>query len=283
MLNKFFTQHNNIYVSIGEEGIVVAYFIGNKLTKKTFVRSTNEQDSIELRKILLTDPDAYIHIFIDVQDQTYVQRTLPAISTFSISKLAYKRLEKETPKTHLKSCLQIGRTDVGRNDWIYVFISTAFESPISTWIQFFERYQNIIYGIHFLPVELSCVVKHLKKTYNSSNHKVSIKNYLKFFTFGNKNKDHGNISIWEVLLTLNKSGGFRQVVFQDGKVIFTRLLNSIIDPNPDVIAGSIEQEITNSLEYLRRLSLKEKDEVYINMIVSSDIKKNIRRSKFNAK
>jgi len=284
MIEKYFKPENNLYATIGEEGLVVLYYIKNRLAKKLFIRTTNEQDTVELRRILLNDPDAYVHIFLDILDQSYIQRTLPAISAFSIQRLATKRLEKEIPKTHLKSCLQVGKSDIGRKDWIYVFISTALEPPISTWINFFLRYQNIIHGIHFLPVELCHLIKLLKK----ANVQISIKpNSVKLPLLDRLKerliaKPKENITKWEVLLTLNKSGGFRQAVFQDGKVIFTRLLNSIIDPNPDVIAGSIEQEITNSLEYLRRLSLKDKDEVYIYMIVSQDIKKNIRKNKFNA-
>ncbi|AIF80689.1 hypothetical protein I862_00620 [endosymbiont of Acanthamoeba sp. UWC8] len=280
MLERIFKKHNNIHVSIGEEGIAVAYFIGNQIARKLFIRSTSDADTIELRKILLGDEEASLHLYIDVLDQTYIQRTLPAISVFNINKLAEQRLEKETIKTHLKSFLQVGRTEVGRNDWIYMFISTAFEPPISTWVKFFEEYRNIIQGIHFLPVELSTVVKKLRKNQvNSTNKLLKFKKLFSLF----KNKENSGISTWEVLLTLNKSGGFRQVVFQNGRVIFTRLLNSLIDPNPVVIAGAIEQEIINSIEYLRRLSTKEKVEIYINILISNEIKKNIRRNKFNAK
>ncbi len=281
MLNKIYNKQNNIHVSIGEEGIAVVYFIADKAARKLFIRTTSDEDTIELRKILLSDNEALIHIYIDVLDQTYIQRTLPAISVFNINKLAEQRLEKETIKTHLKSYLQIGRTGVGRNDWVYMFISTAFEPPISTWIKFFEEYQNIIHGIHFLPIELSVLVKNLKNNRETSNNLLKVKNLIPKIKI--KKGESGSVSTWEVLLVLNKSGGFRQAVFQNGKVIFTRLLNNLIDPNPDVIAGSIEQEIINSIEYLRRLSSKEKVEVNINIIVSSEIKRNIRRNKFNAK
>lgn len=283
MLSQYFNRDNKLHLTIGEEGVVVLYYVKDRLSKKLFIRTTSDQDTVELRKILLSDNDAKIHIYVDILDQSYMQKTLPAISVFSIDSLAQKRLEKETPKTHLKNCLRVGRLSSGRKDWIYVFISTAFEPPISNWVAFLSKYQNIIVGIHFLPIEMACIVDALKDVISAKNVS-SIKPKLPFIDKVKAlvSKDQiDDIPVWEVLLTLNKSGGFRQAVYQNGKVIFTRLLNSISDPNPDVIAGNIEQEIANSLEYLRRLSLREKDEIKIYMVISGDIKKHIRKEKFN--
>jgi cell division protein FtsL len=97
-----------------------------------------------------------------------------------------------------------------------------------------------------------------------------------------KPSQSADLGRWEVYLSQNKTGGFRQVAYQDGKIIFSRLLNNINDPSPDVVAGNIEQEVANSIEYMSRLSLGSDQEIDVYLILSSDILKYLRKEKIKA-
>jgi len=52
-------------------------------------------------------------------------------------------------------------------------------------------------------------------------------------------------------------GGFRQVVFRDGKIIFTRISQAASAQSPDAIGVNISQEIVNTLEYIRRIGFSD--------------------------
>jgi cell division protein FtsL len=275
---------NTFQVSVGEEGAVVVYTQDGYAKAKMFVRSTEEVDTEKLRELLAKDKDARIHIYLDTLDQTYVQRTLPAVGAMSVQKLAFGRLEKEIPKGHIKTCVQIGRSPTGRHDWIYSFISTSYEAPVSTWVEFFLPFRNVISGIYFLPIEVYSIVARLKSIALKENQFQQKKKTSLIDTIMSsiKPSQSADLGRWEVYLSQNKTGGFRQVAYQDGKIIFSRLLNNINDPSPDVVAGNIEQEVANSIEYMSRLSLGSDQEIDVYLILSSDILKYLRKEKIKA-
>jgi cell division protein FtsL len=285
MAKKLFQRKKNTFqVSIGEEGAVVVYTQSGYAQAKIFVKSTEQADTEKLRELLSHDRDAMIYIYIDTLDQSYVQRSLPAVSAMGVNKVAQKRLEKEIPKGHLKACVQIGRAPSGRKDWIYTFISSGIEPPISTWIEFFLPFHNVIAGIYFLPIEIYSVVTKLKALAQKENQfqqKDKRSGLGKFLSFLQPTAST-NSGRWEVYLSQNKTGGFRQAAFQDGKIIFSRLLNNINDPSPDVVAGNIEQEVANSIEYMTRLSLGAEQEVDVYLILSSEILRYLRKEKIKA-
>jgi hypothetical protein len=77
-------------------------------------------------------------------------------------------------------------------------------------------------------------------------------------------------------------GGFRQVVLKDGKLAFTRLAPSLDDAVPAVVAGNIEQEILNSIEYIRRLGYEENATLEILVIAAQEVKESLDLKRFAA-
>ena len=94
------------------------------------------------------------------------------------------------------------------------------------------------------------------------------------------NNDRSINKKWEIILSHNKSGGYRQAAFQDGNIIFSRMIENFHTQDADVIAGNIEQEIENTMEYLSRLGLEEKDSIDLYIILCSEVSAHIRSTKF---
>jgi len=278
---------NSFHIAIGEEGIVVAYCNDGVSKAKLFVRSVDDNDTVKLKQLLLADTSAPIYLYMDTLDQTYVQRTIPTAGTIGISSLARKRLEKEIPKNHLKACIQLERLPTGRRDFVYTFMSTPIEAPLTTWLDFFLPYLNIIQGIYLLPVEIHSIIQKLRAGDEiakiAKSQKPELKDQLsKLVPVLAGASKQTKAARWELFLSHHKTGGFRQVAFHDGKIIFSRLLNNINHPDPDVVAGNIEQEISNSIEYLVRLSISGEESVDMYLILSEDIQKYIRIEKLKA-
>lgn len=286
-------QNNSFHISIGEEGIVVAYCCDGANKARLFVRSPEAIDTEKLKQLMSKDKDAPIFLYLDTLDQSYVQRTIPTVGTgLGVASLAKNRMEKEVPKNHLKSCIQLVRLPSGRKDYIYTFISAPVEAPLTGWLEFFLPYLNVIQGIYLLPVELYSIIQKLKNIQEANNalslqhnakHKLSFKHrFLSLFHFLKRKNPTEKNARWELFLSQNKTGGFRQVAFYDGKVVFSRLLNNISHPDDDVVAGNIEQEIANSVEYLVRLSLSSDDTIDMYLVLASEIQKYIRIEKLKA-
>lgn len=271
----------NFQISVGEDGAVVIYTKDGVVQNRLFVRTTEKQDTQKLMQLLNADPYANISIYLDTLDQSFVQKTLPGVNSLSVNKIAQNRLEKEIPKNYVKTYEQVMRHTTGRRDWVYTFIAASYDAPLSNWIEFLLPYKNIIEGIYFFPVELAGVLPRLRDKHLHANHNSSFIGSVKSLLSPAPAEKPKMIG-WEILICQNKTGGFRQVAFLNGKIIFSRLLNNISDPDEDVMAGNIEQEIANSTEYLTRLALGMEDHISVYLILSQEILKFIRTDKIKA-
>lgn len=87
-----------------------------------------------------------------------------------------------------------------------------------------------------------------------------------------KDAEKNNAVQWKVLVCNNKVSGFRQVVMRNEQIMFTRQMQPIENAPPELIAGSVEQELQNTLEYLRRMSYNPKDGMEVYIVVGRAIK-----------
>lgn len=244
-----------IVIIIGDNGTIVSLLDGKKLLQRLFVASTETEDSHSFSTFLSKYNEVPIYILLDTIDQTYTQQSLPGVSSMSIGKLVKKRLERDFAESDLKGAIQIKRQDGGRRDWLYMFVSTPQSESLLSWIELITKMNSRIMGIFLLPLEMERFVKNLNK-----------------IIF----KDDKEKSSWQFLVTHNKSGGFRQIITHNGSVVFTRLIRQGKDTLPDILAGNIEQEIFNTIDYIRRLSFDDHEEIDVIAIVSKEIKKGLK-------
>ncbi|RZI45425.1 hypothetical protein EDM53_05285 [Rickettsiales endosymbiont of Peranema trichophorum] len=275
MLGKFVKQHTCLYISIGHSGAVVLYFVGDVFAKKLFVRSVNDSDAFELKKILQNDQDAVIHLFLDTQEQSYVQHSLPELGMFGGHTVAWKFLNKEINAPFcIKSLVCLGKAHVEATESLYTFITVSLQSPVSTWLNFFSSYYNLIEGIYCVPVELAVLPQAVREVVQDKQPQNSKYKFWKNSTVSTKKT--------EITITLTKCGGIRSTVFFGGKVLSSRLLPSI-EQNADIVAGDVEQEIVNCLDLIHKFMPNIQDEVNVCVVISSDIKKSIRLARFSDK
>lgn len=239
-------------INIAEEGAVLSYARGDKLELRLSFGNTDE-DRESLRDVLDSDPDSPVYLLIDVTDQTYQPQTFPAVSSFSIEKLVEKRLERDFPEDALKGGQFLSKSKTGRQEWIYMLVCCPRTEMINTWLDFVLPLPNPLAGILLLPLEIGTVVNQLDNSFMKPEARK--RDRVQIFVSPNK-----------------AAGGFRQVAFKNGKIVFTRLINFSEEKYADVVAGNIEQDLLSSIEYLKRSTLKEGDLLNIYIIVSPDVK-----------
>ena len=86
---------------------------------------------------------------------------------------------------------------------------------------------------------------------------------------------------WQILFVHTKVGGFRQVVLNNGKLVFTRLSQVTDETNHLFVAGSVEQELQNTLDYLRRFDLESNRVVNAYVVVGPEVKEQVDLNRFN--
>lgn len=275
-LNKkllpFDIDRSSFVLSVGDEGAILCYVKNGVLTQRLFSTLTSAPDKQAFQKLLLGDPHAPVHILLDVIDQSCSQQSLPAVSSLTINKLVKKRLDRDFTATDLRGAIPQGREKNGRHDWRFLFVSTPTASPLTDWIEFLMGFPNRISGISLLPVEaLSFVKTLLKKEAESEAPATAKKARLSKIFPSKKAIPTANKANWHFITFHNKISGFRQVVFKDNQLVFTRLVQSPQDASAPLVAGALEQETINTLEYLRRLSFNDDDSIDIYIIAAQEI------------
>ncbi len=242
-------------INVGDEGAVVVYWDGKAIAGRYFYASPSND---EFKKVIMSDPQASVYLLADTVDQTFNQQVLPPVSSLTIGDMVRRRLKKEFGEKDISTARQISRNKTGRKDWNYTFISIRNEGPFAEWLDAFKDLPNRLASIHSLPIETESFVKSLRGSMKSGN---------------------GTKSRWELLVTHNKVGGFRQTVFKDGKLVFTRIAQPVGGNAPAVIAGNIEQETINTMEFIRRFEFNPQETLDIYIITSAEVKKELETAK----
>ncbi len=234
----------------------MVYLKGKKVIRRLFAASPEPSNTRALMEALSNDPTAPVSLLIDMMDQSFVRQTLPPVTQFSVGKLIKRRLDRDFAADDIKGAIILGREKGGRKDWNYMMVSLASTPLLSKWIEIIAERPNQFGGIFLLPIEAEIYTKSLVDSQGIKSN-----------------------SEWQLLVSHNKVSGFRQVVMQKGRIVFTRMAQPIGDSLPDVIAGNIEQEIVNTSEYLKRLGFMDNAGLDIYIIVAEDIKASIDSAK----
>lgn len=243
---------------IGDEGAILVFMQGHKVVRRLFAPSPQPSHSEAIVEIMQSNPSVPLTILMDVIDQQYVPQTFPPVSSLSVGGLVKRRLDRDFQPEDLKGSLQIGRDKTGRKEWKYLLVSLAKTPLVAEWLDLMLDLPNQTKGIYLVPIEAVNYVAMLTKKLSAEKPRA-----------------------WQLLISHNKVSGFRQVVTHNGKLIFTRVSQAIDDAIPAVIAGNIEQEIINTIEYLKRLEFRDSADLEATVIVSQDVIDSIDIKRFN--
>lgn len=242
---------------VGDEGGILVYMTGKKVVRRLFAPSPQGEHTEAMVELMRAHPRVPVWVLADVLDQQYVRQSFPPVSSMSVGGLVRRRLDRDFHAEDLKGSLPLGRDKTGRKEWHYLLIALVKTPLISGWIDLIVELPNEFKGIHLVPLEAVVYFAMLSKAV------------------------HGQKALpWQLLVSHNKVSGFRQVVMRQGKIVFTRVTQALDDAIPAVIAGNIEQEVINTIEYLRRLDFQDNGTLEALVIVSQDVSESLDLARF---
>ncbi len=233
---------------IGDEGGILIFMHGAKVVRRLFAPSAGKDHAEAIVEIMRANPNVPVSILADVLDQQYIPQTFPPVSPLSIAGLVKRRLERDFQPEDLKGALQIGRDKTGRKEWKYLLVALSKTPLLHEWLDLLLELPNQMKGIYLTPVEATHYVGLLNKRMSDEKPRA-----------------------WQLLISHHKVSGFRQVVMRDGKLVFTRVSQAIDDGIAAVLAGSIEQEIINTIEYLKRLDFEDNANLDTTIITAREV------------
>jgi hypothetical protein len=260
--SKLYKSHKNsrFVLFLGDEGAILVHLKGREVISRQFVPDASQQNLDELLLTLKKDPKAPVLMVIDSMDQSYVQQTLPPVSSLSVGKLIKRRLDRDFAANDIKGALILGRENTQRKDWSFMMIAQERSPQLDIWLDFVRELPHRFLGIRLVAVEVEKITKVIHRARHPSTAKVPE---------------------WTFFLSHHKVSGFRQVILRNGRIVFTRLAQPLADANPEVMAGNIEQEVLSTIEYMKRLAFNPQAGLEIISVTSQAIRESIDYKKFN--
>ncbi|MDR2977919.1 MAG: hypothetical protein LBU56_00465 [Rickettsiales bacterium] len=232
-------------LSVGEEGIILLYFKNNTLNKRYFIKDKNDKAVSDLSLCLSSDKKAPLYLVLNHADQNYLLQSIPKVNRISAYLSAKAKVEHFARNNDISSVFLVEKPNKFNQNWYYLLVSSKAKHLVEYWLNVFIEIGSNFKGILMFPIEINNMAKKV------------------FY------KDPDN---WKIIVVATKTGGYRQVVFKENKMVFTRLVPFTKDNLPGIIAGGIYQEVRNTIRSLTKFGLKKNDLIDLCMVVPEDIK-----------
>lgn len=246
---------------VGDDGAILVYLEKDTVVRRLFAPTASPEHTHAMTELIQKHPKAPVTLLMDVIDQQYTRHNFPPVSRFSVGGLVNRRLEREFAPEDIKGSIQVGRDSGARKDWIYLLVSLVNTANFQQWFDLLIEMPNRFAGIRLTPIETQHYIAALAKA------------------IANRPMPEAS---WQLLISHHKVGGFRVVVLRDKKLMFTRVAQAIGEATPDILAGNVEQEIQNSIDYIRRLGYNENAGLEVFAIVAAEVRDAVDPKRVNA-
>lgn len=232
-------------LSVGEEGTILLYFQNDTLNKRYFVKNKNSNAIADLKSCLAADKKAPLYLTLNHQEQSYALQSIPGVNRISAYLSIKTKMEHFADNHDINSAFLIEKPSKFDQNWYYLVVLSRAKHLIDYWLNVFIEIGSNFKGILMLPMEMSNIAqKILDKNSND----------------------------WKIMVTATKTGGYRQVVMKNNKMVFTRIIPFTDDELPGIIAGGIYQEVQNTIRSLTKFDFKRDDLIDLCIVVQEDIK-----------
>ncbi|MBV0899910.1 MAG: hypothetical protein KTV77_04130 [Wolbachia endosymbiont of Fragariocoptes setiger] len=247
---------NSFILLIGKEGITLLYLQNNSLSKRYFIKNTNSSAVSDLVLCLTGDKKAPLYLVLNNTDQTYLHQYIPNVSKISSYLSIRAKMDTFADRYDISTASLITKPSEFNPNWEYLIVLSNVNHLIEYWLNVFLEIGSNFKGILMLPLEMSSIAR-----------KVLYKNSGK----------------WQVLVFSTKTGGYRQIVMKDNKIIFTCLIPFSGEILPGIIAGGIYQDVKNTIQLLTKFGFQQNDSVDLCIVVQEEIKSNLSVINFSEK
>ncbi len=246
---------------VGDDGAILVFMEGKTVQRRLFAPTAAEEHTRTIIDLMNQHPKAPISLLFDVIDQQYVRQSFPPVSPLSVQGLVKRRLDRDFAAEDLRGALRVGREDTARKDWIYLLIALTNTPNYQQWVDLVVEQPNHLSGLHLVPVEGQ--------------------GFIPMLAASMPNRPEVP-AVWQLLISHHKVSGLRIIVLRDGKLAFTRVSQAVGEAVAAVIAGNVEQEIQNTIEYIRRLGYTESSGLEVFALLAAEVRDSIDVKRVNA-
>ncbi|MCP4393755.1 MAG: hypothetical protein GY804_05745 [Alphaproteobacteria bacterium] len=241
----------NLILTIGDEHSILTHVVGKKV-KNAWQTSEDPYNAIkELRDVFEKNQEATIYILVDTIEQTFNIDELASTNYFQQKKIVDRHVKVTFPGRNLRASLPMGKAKTpGKKK--YLLAAVPLNEKIEGWLKAIAKLPQTFGGVYSLPLESNSITKKITKCN---------KNAIKV----------GNT--WNILITINITGGTRQIVSNGDKIALSRITKiSSLNITEEELVEGLYRDYLATLSYIKRLDYSNTDDINITFIVSNDIK-----------
>ncbi|HEU0117899.1 MAG TPA: hypothetical protein VFR09_04625 [Alphaproteobacteria bacterium] len=231
------TLRPQFILMIGDDGAFVVPH-GIKPTVEPFFVAHDDEKNVGIATALFNKhPKAQVTLFADMLAQDFRREALPRLNPLDRPKLINRRLQQAFPHARLRASFNL------KSSRAHILMAGLHEkSPLFDWM---ERLRHRLPRICLLPVEGAEIVMRILPDAREG---------------------------WAMMLSRERTGGFRQIVTHQGELIFTRLTPPLpATAKAPEIAEAVQRDITASLGYLARLGLADTSKLRVTLLAPDDM------------
>ena len=243
---------NQIIITIGDNGTIITLIKNGKLVERNFAETPISRQVLDVMK---ANPNVPFSIILDNSEQNFARKTFPPVGLDQAMKLAKKQIGSDDNKNinHVVNLGKVPSEKSNKKDWNFLLVSVAKPNGFEKWINVLADLPNKFLGLQIASLETAKLVQELKSKVDLST--------------------ESKLTPWDILVVSNKCTGVRISIFYNDSLVFSRVVKIPFSSLPEVIAGNIEQELLNTIEYIRRIGFQDKDMARAFLVLSENIKK----------
>lgn len=207
---------------VGDDGALLIPPMGIRMKSSLFARGHGEGQATVIRDALKKYPRRPVLILADTLAQEYKRETLPPVGMLDKRKLLARRLKQQFPDAELSAALPLGKNSA-------LLACLHDEGAIAFWRDNLVNLKNPSGHMALLPLESAGMVSRLVPAAAKG---------------------------WAMLISWQRTGGFRQIVTYNGELILARLTSPLpITTSAPFVTATLALDIQASLDYLARHGL----------------------------
>lgn len=199
-LDMFRGGRRKYVLTIGEDHTVLTLVSGRTVKNAWIVPAEAAEGGEDIHAVLRKDPKTPVALLADTFEQIYRDEPVPKVSRLDQSKVTRRHAAIATPGDIWKAAMPQGKDPRG-DKLFYLFCGLPRSDHVQAWARLYEDLPNPKGGIHLLPLESLSLMHAL---------------------FEADAKAHGGVR-WRIMTTMNVTGGLRQIVSKQGRMMLTRL------------------------------------------------------------
>lgn len=229
-------------LSIGDEAVVLTLLRRGQVEDAWVAAPDPAEGAADILTALAGHRAAPVSVLMDAFEQVFREEKVPRVGLLDQKKVINRHLHMAFPGNNLQAAMPHGQDPQGNR--FYLFASIPPTEQVKGWLNVLTRAGRPPAGIHMLPLESLEMLRALTPRQQVQGVR------------------------WRMLFTFNMTGGLRQIVAKQSRLMLTRLTPPPPDDSSIAPVDIITRDYQQTLSYVKRMGYQRGD--HLDLVVLAE-------------